>query len=37
MTLDTALRWMMTLGTGMALLVGSAAAQETATSNKSQH
>jgi len=36
MTLDIAMRWMMTFGTGVALLVGSAAAQETATSNKSQ-
>ncbi len=36
MTLDIAMRWMMTFGTGMALLVGSAAAQETATSDKSQ-
>ncbi len=36
MTLDIAMRWMMTFGTGMALLAGSAAAQETATSSKSQ-
>src|SRR5690348_5427254 len=36
MTLDIAVRWMMTFGTGMALLVGSAAAQETSTSNNSQ-
>jgi len=36
MTLDIVMRWMMTFGTGVALLVGSAVAQETATSYKSQ-
>src|SRR5712692_3249891 len=36
MTLDIVMRWMMTFGTGVALLVGSAVAQETPTSNRSQ-
>jgi FKBP-type peptidyl-prolyl cis-trans isomerase len=36
MNLKLAMRWMMTFGIGMAILVGSAAAQETATSNKNQ-
>jgi FKBP-type peptidyl-prolyl cis-trans isomerase FklB len=36
MTSGKVMRWMMAFGTGVALLVGSAAAQETATSNKSQ-
>ncbi len=36
MTSDIAMRWMMIFGTGMALLVECAAAQETAPSNQSQ-
>ena len=36
MTLKKAIRWMMAFGTGMALVVGSAAAQENPAANKSQ-